>query len=139
MSDGKRTFSSVASELGITENTVRNRINKMNEDGLFFIKGLANPDKIDWLDVMFVGISLDKHALGNIDVKLKELSALKGVVSASLVSGRYDVLLLVTVASQESHSFMSFLTAELAKVEGVMDMETFVVFKSENLLVPYIL
>ena len=43
LSDGRRPYSAVAEELGITENTVRSRVNRMIDDGVLRITALVDP------------------------------------------------------------------------------------------------
>jgi Lrp/AsnC family transcriptional regulator, regulator for asnA, asnC and gidA len=67
--------------------------------------------------------------------KGEELSKLKGVISASIVTGRYDII--ITVLLKEQFGLLEFLTGELSKVKDIQSTETFVVYKSFNLKVPY--
>jgi len=69
--------------------------------------------------------------------KGEEFSKLRGVVSVSVVTGRFDLILLVLL--KEGFGLLEFYTDEVAKVKGVQSVETFVVYKSYNLKVPYIL
>jgi Lrp/AsnC family transcriptional regulator for asnA, asnC and gidA len=67
----------------------------------------------------------------------EEFSRLRGVVSVSVVTGRFDLVLLVLL--KEGFGLLEFYTQEVAKIKGVQSVETFVVYKSYNLKVPYIL
>ena len=62
---------------------------------------------------------------------------LKGVISASVVTGRYDLIL--TVLLNDNFSLLDFYTEEVSRIKDVQSVETFVVYKSYNLKVPYIL
>jgi len=41
--DGRKSFKKIAKILGITENTVRSRVNKLTNEGILEITGLVNP------------------------------------------------------------------------------------------------
>ena len=69
--------------------------------------------------------------------KGEEFSKLRGVVSVSVVTGRYDLLLVVFL--KEGFGLLEFYTEEVAKLEDVQSVETFVVYKAYNLKIPYIL
>jgi Lrp/AsnC family transcriptional regulator for asnA, asnC and gidA len=73
----------------------------------------------------------------NMVKKGEEFSKLKGVVSASVVTGRYDLILVVLLNA--GFGLLEFYTEEVAKIEDVQSVETFVVYKGYNLKVPYIL
>jgi Lrp/AsnC family transcriptional regulator for asnA, asnC and gidA len=132
--DGRRSFKDIADELGLSENTVRTRVHKLMEEGLLEIAGLVDPEALPGHRVVMVGVKLQTMDLIN---KGKEFSALRGVVSVSVVTGRYDLILLVFL--KEGFGLLEFYTEEVAKVKDVQSVETFVVYKAYNLKVPYIL
>jgi Lrp/AsnC family transcriptional regulator for asnA, asnC and gidA len=73
----------------------------------------------------------------NLVKKGEEFSGLKGVVSVSVVTGRYDLIL--TVLLNDDFGLLEFYTDEVARLEDVQSVETFVVYKCYNLKVPYVL
>ena len=94
--------SAIARHLGVSEGMVRRRIQKLRDDGILRIRALIDPDVLS--------------------------SELEGVLSVSLVSGRYDLLVEVLVDS--NLGLVHFLTEQLSQVEGVSHTETFVVLTS---------
>jgi Lrp/AsnC family transcriptional regulator for asnA, asnC and gidA len=69
--------------------------------------------------------------------KGEEFSRLKGVVSACVVTGRYDLIL--TVLLNDADDLLAFYTEQVSQIRDVQSAETFVVYKTYNLKVPYIL
>ena len=69
--------------------------------------------------------------------KGEEFSRLKGVISVSVVTGRFDLIL--TVLLKTGFGLLEFYTEEVSKLEDVQSVETFVVYKSYNLKIPYVL
>jgi len=132
--DGRRSFKSIASTLGLAENTVRMRVRKLVEEGILEIAGLVDPEAIPRHRVVMVGVKLKTMDLVN---KGEEFSKLKGVVSVSVVTGRYDLILVVLL--NEGFGLLEFYTEEVSRIKDVQSVETFVVYKSYNLKVPYIL
>jgi Lrp/AsnC family transcriptional regulator for asnA, asnC and gidA len=59
------------------------------------------------------------------------------VVSAGIVTGRYDIILQVLLG--RDYSLLEFITEQVAKIEDVQTVESFIVYKGYNLKVPYIL
>jgi len=43
---GRKSYSEIAKSLSITEDTVRARVKKLRDEGIFTITGLVNPSKI---------------------------------------------------------------------------------------------
>ena len=132
--DGRKSFKEIAEKLAVSENTIRSRVSKLVETGVLTITGLVNPELIPGHKVAMVGVKLNTMDLVN---KGKELSKLRGVVSACAVTGRFDLMLIVFL--KESFGLLEFYTNEVAKISGIQSVETFVVYKNYNLNVPYII
>ena len=98
------------------------------------INGVINPESMDGHRLVIVGVKLQSMDLVN---KGKEFSNLKGVVSVSVVTGRFDLILIVLL--KPGFGLLEFYTEEVSKIKDVQSVETFVVYKSYNLKVPYVL
>lgn len=134
--NGRKAFSSIADKIGITENTVRSRVNKLIEDGVLQISGLVDPQFIPEMQVVVMGVKLSTLDL---EGKAKEMLRLKGVISVMVVTGRYDLIVQLATSTQDDQSLLNFFKNELSKVKGVSDVETFVVYQSHNYMIPYML
>lgn len=132
--EGRKSFQKISEDLSITENTVRARANRLIEEGVLAVTGLVDPEAIPGHRLVLVGIKL-----GTMDLvkKGEEFSKLKGVVSACVVTGRYDLIL--TVLLNDDYDLLQFYTEEVSRIKDVQSAETFVVYKMYNLKVPYIL
>lgn len=132
--DGRRSFKSIAKTLGLAENTVRFRVKRLMAEGILEIAGLVNPEALPRHRAIMVGVKLKTMDLVK---KGEEFSKLRGVVSVSVVTGRYDLILVVLL--NDAFGLLEFYTEEVSKIKDVQSVETFVVYKSYNLKVPYIL
>ncbi len=132
LKQGRKSFKKIATKLAITENTVRARVNKLMENKVLDICGLIDPSSLPGHRAVMIGIKLSQM---NIVEKGEELSKLKGVISASVVTGRYDIILMVLF--KKNFGLLEFYTEEISKVDGINYVETFVIYKSYNLKVPY--
>ncbi|HUZ17525.1 MAG TPA: Lrp/AsnC family transcriptional regulator [Spirochaetia bacterium] len=132
--DGRRSFKAIADALEITENTVRSRVSRLIENGVLEIAGLVDPSCIAGHRVILIGVRL---ATVNLVKKGEEFARLRGVISVSVVTGRYDLILQVLV--NEEFGILEFYTEEVSRIEEVQSVETFVVYKGFNLKVPYLL
>ncbi|MCH3916119.1 MAG: Lrp/AsnC family transcriptional regulator [Spirochaetia bacterium] len=134
--DGRKPFSAIAEHQGITENTVRSRVNKLIDEGILSITGLVDPEKFSGMQVVIMGVKLKTLDL---EQKAIEFTQLRGVVSAAVVTGRYDLVCELVLNEDDGLSLLDFFKYELGKVSEVADVETFIVYQSHNLKVPYIL
>lgn len=136
LGNGRKAFSTIAEKIGITENTVRSRVNKLVDDGVLQISGLVNPQYIPEMQVVVMGIKLSTLDL---EEKAREMLRLKGVISVMVVTGRYDLIVQIVTSSGDDQSLLNFFKNELSKIKGISDVETFVVYQSHNYMIPYIL
>lgn len=134
LADGRRPYSAVAEELGITENTVRSRVNRMIDEGILKVTALVDPSLIPGVQIVVMGVKLKTMDL---ERKAKEFSALRGVFSASVVTGRYDLIVQLQLSEEDGLSLLDFFKTELVKIAEVQEVETFVVYQSQQLWVPY--
>ena len=132
--DGRKSFRDIASALSIAENTVRSRVGKMSEEGILDVAGLVDTEHLPGHSAVFFGVNLANTDLVK---KGEEFSRLRGVVSVSIVTGRYDLLLLTLF--DQSYGLVDFVTKEVTRITDVVSTEAFVAYRSWNLKVPYIL
>jgi Lrp/AsnC family transcriptional regulator, regulator for asnA, asnC and gidA len=132
--NGRTPIKTIAESLNIAENTVRARIARMEEEGILEIAGMVDSEKLQHHRLVMVGVKLSTM---NLVDKGAEFSKLKGVVSVSVVTGRFDLILIVLL--KEDFGLLEFYTQEVSRLTNVQSVETFVVYKSYNLKVPYIL
>lgn len=132
--NGRKSYQKIARELALSENTVRTRVQKLMEKGILDISGVINPESMQGHRVVIVGVKLQSMDLVN---KGEEFSRLQGVVSVSVVTGRFDLILMVLLKS--GFGLLEFYTEEVSRIKEVQSVETFVVYKSYDLKVPYVL
>ena len=132
--NGRQSYKKIADELRLSENTVRTRVNKLIDEGVLEITGLVDAEAVTDHRVVIVGVKLATMELVK---KGEEFSRLKGVIAVNVVTGRFDLILMVLLKS--GFGLLEFYTQEVSKLSDVQSVETFVVYKSYNLKVPYIL
>jgi Lrp/AsnC family transcriptional regulator for asnA, asnC and gidA len=132
--DGRKSFGEIAKKLSVTPNTVRGRVKKLVANGVLDITGVIDPEKMDNHFLAIIGVKLRNM---NLVKKGEEFSKLKGVVSVGIVTGQFDLILIVLL--NDDFGLLDFLTKEVSKIKEVYATETFVVYKTFNLKVSYIL
>lgn len=116
----------IASQLGISEGTVRGRLKKLREAGILQVRALINPEVLENKQLALVALRVTESRL--LDRKAEEVSKLRDVLSVSITSGRYDLIAEVLVDS--NRGLVRFLTEQLSAVEGVLSSESFLMLKS---------
>ena len=128
LKDGRKSFKVIAEIIGIAEGTVRSRVKKLRENKQLDITALVDPEALPDHSVVMIGICVEDMDLVK---KGKEFSELRGVVSVSVVTGRFDLIL--TVMLSKGFGILEFYTEEASKIQNVRSVETFVVYKSFNM------
>ena len=120
--------STIAAELGLSEGAIRQRIKKLRQARILKIKATRDPNILANQQLAIVAANLAEAKL--LEKKAQEISELQNVISVSMVSGRYDLVLEVLVDSNKG--LVHFLTEVLSSVEGISKTETFLILKSYN-------
>lgn len=134
--DGRKSYGTIAEALSITENTVRSRVNKLMDEGILEVTGMVDPESLPGHRMIIIGIKLSTVELVRKGI---ELNGLRGVVSVSVVTGRYDLIVQVLLDENNGFGLLEFFTKELSRIDEIQEVETFVVYQGYNLRVPYIL
>ena len=131
LKDGRASFKKIAEALSLAEGTVRSRVKKLTDEGVLSISGLVNPEALPDQQIVMVGVRVKGMDLVT---KGEEFSRLRSVISVCVVTGQFD--LIVTAMLSKDFGLLEFFTQEVATIDNVRSVETFVVYKSFNLKVP---
>lgn len=128
LSEKHMSNTEIARKLGVSEGTVRQRLRRLQQDGIVKIKALRDPNLLQDQQLALVTVNVSEPRL--LDIKAQEISRLDHVLSVSILSGQYDLIIEVLVDSNKG--LIRFLTEELANVEGLLKTETFLLLRSYN-------
>jgi Lrp/AsnC family transcriptional regulator for asnA, asnC and gidA len=126
--DGRIPFTTVAADLGLSEGTVRRRVQRMIDAEVLQIVGIVEPQFLDWQAAGMIGVSI--HA-GQIEAAAQRIAQFPEVTYLFMASGGFD--LFVEVYCRDREHFVSFLSDRLQKVPGVERTETFMILKMYKL------
>jgi Lrp/AsnC family transcriptional regulator for asnA, asnC and gidA len=118
--DGRRSYASIANEIGIAPSTVQQRANALIEKGLLVIKGLVHPDDVGGFVMAMIALEADGSKLFQITNTLSKMPEVRWAV---IVAGRFDILM--EVVCNDNRHLLNFLGENLAKIDGVKNSETF--------------
>jgi Lrp/AsnC family transcriptional regulator for asnA, asnC and gidA len=119
--DGRRPFTQIAAELGVSEAAVRARTNRLIERGVLQIVGVTDPLKLGYDQMAMIGVRCEGDQLL---AAAEAISALPEVIYVVVTAGSYD--LLVEAVCEDNEALLRFLADSLRKVPGVISTETFV-------------
>ncbi len=119
--DGRRAFTRIAADLGVSEAAVRARTNRLIERGIVQVVGVTDPLKLGFHQQAMIGVRCQADRL----LEVAEAVAAFAEVSYLVVTaGSYDIL--IEVVCEDNDALLRFLTERLRRVDGVSETETFV-------------
>jgi Lrp/AsnC family transcriptional regulator, regulator for asnA, asnC and gidA len=117
--DGRTPFAEMAQALGVSEGTVRNRVNGLKQSGMLRIVALVDPSVVEYETEAILGL---KVAAGHRPSELADrLGGCSEVIFTLWVSGRYDLLVEI-VASNRDH-FLKFLDEQIYGQHDIASVE----------------
>jgi Lrp/AsnC family transcriptional regulator for asnA, asnC and gidA len=119
--DGRRPFTQIAADVGVSEAAVRARTNRLIERGVLQIVGVTDPLKLGYDQMAMIGVRCEGDQLL---AAADAISALPEVIYVVVTAGSYD--LLVEAVCEDNDALLGFLADRLRRVPGVISTETFV-------------
>jgi len=122
--DGRATFAEIAAQLHVSPGMIRQRYNRLVEQGYLKVVAITNPVHRGLKTMALIGIRTDGNQMLKVADKIAKL---KEVVYLVVVSGRYDIM--IEVFCRDHEDLLNFITEKLYGIEGVRETETFMHLK----------
>lgn len=116
--DGRRSFTAIARELGISEASVRARVHRLTEQGMIRVVAVTDPLRLGFDVMALVGVQANSD-LGKV---ADEVSSWRESSYVVIAAGAYDLLVEVVC---ESNQHLLKVVERLRGVHGVKSTETF--------------
>jgi Lrp/AsnC family transcriptional regulator for asnA, asnC and gidA len=117
--DGRRSFTSIARELGISEAAVRARVQRLTEAGMIRVVAVTDPLRLGFEVMALIGVQANSD-LGRV---ADEVSGWRESSYVVISAGAYDLLVEVVC---ESNQHLMRVVERLRAVDGVKSTETFI-------------
>ncbi|MDI6768203.1 MAG: Lrp/AsnC family transcriptional regulator [Anaerolineales bacterium] len=122
MEDGRMPAAEIARQVGISERTVRYRIERMVTDGLIKISAIVNPKSFGYSTVVDVFLEVESDSILEVAKKVTEYECVSYVACAI---GETDVS--VQLFAKDTAQVYSFVTEVIGKIPGVRKTTTSIV------------
>jgi Lrp/AsnC family transcriptional regulator for asnA, asnC and gidA len=117
--NGRLPNARIARELGLSEPTVRKRIDRMVQDDIIKVVAVLNPRKTGYSSDVLIGMRTETGRMVEVGEKLAQNDR---VVYLGYIAGRYDIL--VEMLFRDDAELFDFLNNEMPRLGGVTGMET---------------
>jgi Lrp/AsnC family transcriptional regulator for asnA, asnC and gidA len=123
MEDGRLACSEIARRIGgVSERTVRNRLDRLIEEGVIRVAAIPNPQSLGYKVVADVFIQVEPGALLQV---ARTLVAHESVSYVGCSMGESDIS--IQVVGRDNAEVFNFVTEVVGKVEGVRKTTTVIV------------
>jgi Lrp/AsnC family transcriptional regulator for asnA, asnC and gidA len=122
--DGRKPYSRIASELDVSESVVRYRAQRLEDEGVLQVVGIADPLRIGFDRMALVGLRVEPGTARRVCETVTELPETSYVV---MIAGSFDVL--VELICRDTQHFTELLTERLQTIDGIVATEAFFVLE----------
>ena len=118
--DGRMSNASIARNLGVSEGTIRRRLNILKDEGIIDIKVVLNPNYVASETEAIIGIQVDLPAIRQVVLRLNQINEIRWV---NITSGSFDIF--VNVSTKSLSDLLELLQNKIGNIDGVKKIETF--------------
>jgi Lrp/AsnC family transcriptional regulator for asnA, asnC and gidA len=118
--DGRRPFTAIARDLGVSEAAVRQRVARLQSAGVMQVVAVADPMTLGFKTMAMVAISVDGRARKQAAEAVARLPEVSYLV---LTAGSFDML--AEVVCEDNDHLLRLLSEDLAGIDGVRQTQTF--------------
>ena len=112
--DGRLTYAQIARTVGVSEPTVRKRIDRLVHAGAIIIAARVNPAPIGFPIDAIIGINVRRGRVKEVGRKLAEM---ENVAYVAYVAGSFDIMIEAFLPDTEG--LFKFLNEDLEKIDGI--------------------
>lgn len=123
--DARQSNVALAKKVGLTEGAVRRRIDKLLRAGKFRVVAVGDPDLLGLQTHAVIGLKVE---LTRIEQLSAELGGMRELSYVYETTGQFDIIVVGFFTSNDQ--MREFLTRKLARLEGVIDSDTFLVMRT---------
>lgn len=121
--DGRRPYSQIATDIGLSEAAVRRRVQQLRANGVIQIVAVTDPLQLGFTRQAMIGITVE----GDVRTVAAKIVPLPEVEYVVMCAGSFD--LLVEVVCEGDESLLHLLNDGIRSIPGVRSTETFVYLK----------
>jgi Lrp/AsnC family transcriptional regulator for asnA, asnC and gidA len=121
--NGRESYASLAKVVGLSEAAVRQRVQRLLDDGVVQIVGVTDPTVMGFQRWAMVGLVVE----GDVRKVSEALVAIEAIDYVVLTAGSFD--LLIEVVCEDDDSLLALLNEQVRSIPGVRSTETFVYLK----------
>lgn len=126
--DGRRSYSDIGREVGLSEAAVRQRVQRLTESGVMQIVAVTDPMQLGFSRQAMIGI----RVTGDTRVVAEAVAAISAIDYVVITVGSFDIL--AEVVCEDDEDLLAVINDSIRPIEGVLSTETFIYAKLQKQL-----
>ncbi|GAT74033.1 AsnC family transcriptional regulator [Microbacterium sp. HM58-2] len=126
--DGRRSYSDIGREVGLSEAAVRQRVQRLTEAGVMQIVAVTDPMQLGFRRQAMIGI----RVTGDTRVVAEAIAAIDAIDYVVITVGSFDIL--AEVVCEDDEDLLALINDRIRPIEGVLSTETFIYAKLQKQL-----
>ncbi len=125
--DGRRSNASIARAVGVSESTVKKRIDRLVQRGIMRVLAVVDPISFGHGEHLMAGINVKPGTATEVG---SALATMPEVAFIAYFLGRYDIWM--EVFAPDKDSVLDFLSQRLSGLDDILNIETFSVLRTQK-------
>jgi Lrp/AsnC family transcriptional regulator for asnA, asnC and gidA len=125
--DGRLAYAHIARSVGVSEPTVRKRVDRLVHAGAIVIMARVNPAPIGFPIDALIGVRTVRGRVKEVGAKL---AAMENVAYVAYLAGSFDIMIEAFLPHTEG--LFKFLNQDLEAIDGISHTETWHVLRTEK-------
>nr|WP_139305325.1 Lrp/AsnC family transcriptional regulator [Microbacterium hydrocarbonoxydans] len=126
--DGRRSYSDIGREVGLSEAAVRQRVQRLTESGVMQIVAVTDPMQLGFPRQAMIGIRVS----GDTRVVAEAISEIAAIDYVVITVGSFDIL--AEVVCEDDEDLLALINDRIRPIDGVLSTETFIYAKLQKQL-----
>jgi Lrp/AsnC family transcriptional regulator for asnA, asnC and gidA len=122
--EGRRPYSRIAADLGVSESVVRYRAGRLEQAGILQVVGIADPLRIGFDHMALIGLKVRPGTIRDVCAAVTVFPETSYVANTA---GSFDAV--VEVICRDTAHFTELLQERIQRVDGVVSTESFFVLE----------
>ena len=123
--DARVSNRKIATELGVTEGTVRGRIKRLQQDGLIAFTAITGFDMEEKARLAFITVQADVEKVRNVANEISQMALINGVM---ITMGQFNILAICVF--EDLDSLVEVASDRILALPGVHHVETSIAVKT---------
>ncbi|MFJ5000190.1 Lrp/AsnC family transcriptional regulator [Microbacterium sp. NPDC088619] len=126
--DGRRSYSDIGREVGLSEAAVRQRVQRLTESGVMQIVAVTDPMQLGFPRQAMIGIRVS----GDTRVVAEAIAEIAAIDYVVITVGSFDIL--AEVVCEDDEDLLALINDSIRPIDGVLSTETFIYAKLQKQL-----